>query len=301
MEKEFIEFMKNEGLSENTYNSYASDVKIIKQYYEDSYGEELKELIHADVSMYSSFLKKNSLAPTTINRKILALKEYNLFLVNQGIQEGIVIKDKDYIKVQKSMINKKIPTEQEINKLKHFACRDGKNAKRDFCFISIFICGGLRESEIVSIRLVDVKLDEKFLNVIGKGNKFRQVVINSYMYDALADYLEERKYIKTDNPYLFVGQKNVNTKEPLNRNFCNRLLNKFTHLCNRNTNRLLENYQNLNICQMKVIENGIIVPTNTTLQRKGTNLMKNLVVLLMYLNISKKGKIIYGRKIFKIS
>lgn len=231
MEKEFIEFMKNEGLSENTYNSYASDVKIFKQYYEDSYGEELKELIHADVSMYSSFLKKNSLAPTTINRKISALKEYNLFLVNQGLQEGIVIKDKDYIKVQKSMINKKIPTEQEINKLKHFACRDGKNAKRDFCFISIFIYGGLRESEIVSIRLVDVKLDEKFLNVIGKGNKFRQVVINSYMYDALAEYLEERKSIKTDNPYLFVGQKNVNTKEPLNRNFCNRLLNKYKDLC----------------------------------------------------------------------
>lgn len=231
MEKEFIKFMKNEGLSENTYNSYASDVKIFKQYYEDSYGEELKELIHADVLMYSSFLKKNSLAPTTINRKISALKEYNLFLVNQGLQEGIVIKDKDYIKVQKSMINKKIPTEQEINKLKHFACRDGKNAKRDFCFISIFIYGGLRESEIVSIRLVDVKLDEKFLNVIGKGNKFRQVVINSYMYDALADYLEERKFIKTDNPYLFVGQKNVNTKEPLNRNFCNRLLNKYKDLC----------------------------------------------------------------------
>lgn len=205
MEEKFIDFMKNEGLSENTYNSYASDVKIFKQYYEDSYGEELKELIHADVLMYSSFLKKNSLAPTTINRKISALKEYNLFLVNQGIQEGIVIKDKDYIKVQKSMINKKIPTEQEINKLKHFACRDGKNAKRDFCFISIFIYGGLRESEIVSIRLVDVKLDEKFLNVIGKGNKFRQVVINSYMYDALAEYLEERKSIKTDNPYLFVG------------------------------------------------------------------------------------------------
>lgn len=231
MEKEFIEFMKNEGLSENTCNSYATDVKIFKKYYEDSYGEELKELVHADISMYSSFLKKNSLAPTTINRKIAALKEYNLFLIQQGIQDNLVIKDKDYIKVQKTMINKKIPTEQEINKLKHFACRDNKNAKRDFCFISIFIYGGLRESEIVSIRLVDIRLDEKFINVIGKGNKFRQVVINSYMYDAIAEYLEERNSIKTENPYLFIGQKNVNTKEPLNRNFCNRLLDKYKDLC----------------------------------------------------------------------
>ena len=231
MEKEFIEFMKNEGLSENTYNSYASDVKIFKQYYRDSYGEELNELIHADISMYSSYLKKHSIAPTTINRKIAALKTYNLFLIQKGIQDNIAIRDKDYIKVQKSMVKKKIPTEQEINKLKHYACKDEKNAKRDFCFISIFIYGGLRESEIVSIRLVDVKLDEKFLNIIGKGNKFRQVVINNYMYDAIAEYLEERKSINTDNPYLFIGQKNINTKEPLNRNFCNRLLDKYKDLC----------------------------------------------------------------------
>ena len=35
MQKKFIEYMKNNGLSENTYNSYASDVKIFKKYYED--------------------------------------------------------------------------------------------------------------------------------------------------------------------------------------------------------------------------------------------------------------------------
>ena len=139
--------------------------------------------------------------------------------------------DKDYIKVQKTMIDKKIPSVQEINKLKHFASRDEKNAKRDFCFISIFVYGGVRESEIVTIRLIDIKLDEKFINIIGKGNKFRQIVINNYMYDAITEYFEERNKIDTENPYLFVGQKNKNTKEPLNRNFCNRLLDKYKDLC----------------------------------------------------------------------
>ena len=74
-------------------------------------------------------------------------------------------------------------------------------------------------------------MENKFINIIGKGNKFRQVVINSSMYDALTDYLEERNAIKTDNPYLFIGQKNKNTKEPLRRNFCNRLLDKYKDLC----------------------------------------------------------------------
>lgn len=231
MNKKFIDFMKNEGLSENTYNSYASDIKIFKKYYKDSYGEELTELIHADISMYITYLKNNNSASSTINRKVAAIKEYNLFLIDIGLQNSIVVKDKDYIKMQKSMIPKQIPTQQEINKLKHFACRDEKNAKRDYCFISIFVYGGVRESEMVTIRLVDIKLEEKFINIIGKGNKFRQIVINNYMYDAIVEYLEERNDINTDNPYLFVGQKNKNTKKPLNRNFCNRLLDKYKELC----------------------------------------------------------------------
>ncbi len=182
--------------------------------------------------MYINFLLKHSSSPKTINRKIAAIKQYNLFLIDEGIQDNLAILEKDYIKIQNTMINKTIPTLQEINKLKHFACRDEKNAKRDYCFISIFIYGGLRESEIVTIRLVDIKLEEKFINIIGKGNKFRQVVINNSMYDALSEYLEERKTMNVDSPYLFVGQKTTgNGGKPLNRNFCNRLLNKYKHLC----------------------------------------------------------------------
>lgn len=231
MEEKFIEFMKDRGKQENTYSSYCSDIKIFKKYYQDSYGEELKNLIHADILMYVSFLRQNNMAPTTINRKIAALKEYNLFLIAEGVQDRIAILDKDYIKIQRTMVQKTIPSIQEINKLKHFTSRDDKNSKRDYCFISIFVYGGLRESEVVSIRIADIKLEDKFINIIGKGNKFRQVIINNYMYDAIVEYLEERSAIKTDNPYLFLGQKNKNTKKPLNRNFCNRLLDKYKDLC----------------------------------------------------------------------
>ena len=196
MEEKFIEYMKEERLSENTYNSYASDIRIFKSYYIDSYGEELKELIHSDVKMYLNYLYKNNIAPTTINRKVAALKEYNLFLISAGIQKDVVISDKDYIKVQKSMIPKALPDKQSINKLYHSASIDTKHAKRDYCVIVLSANGGLRASEIVSIRLVDIKLEERLIYIIGKGNKFRQVVISNIMYDALVEYLKEREATK---------------------------------------------------------------------------------------------------------
>lgn len=233
MEK-FILYMKEQNISDNTCNSYANDIKLYKKYYKDSFGEDLTNLIHEDISMYRSYLLKHNISAISINRKISALKMYNEFLVHEGLQEKVIIIDKDYIKVQKSMIQKQLPSERDINMLKHFSCRDEKNSKRDFCIIILLLYAGLRESELVNLRIVDIKLEERFLNIIGKGNKFRQVMINNLMYNALKDYLDERQNMNIKNPYLIIGQKNKQTSKPLNRNFCNRLLNKYKEICKIN-------------------------------------------------------------------
>ena len=107
------------------------------------------------------------------------------------------------------IMNKPIPSIQEVNKLKHFASLDEKNAKRDYACVVLFLYGGLRESELVNLRIIDIHLDERLINVIGKGNKFRQVIINNDMFDAIRDYLEERNAMDIGSIYLFVGQKTM--------------------------------------------------------------------------------------------
>ena len=67
-------------------------------------------------------------------------------------------------------------TSQDVNKLKHYAAKDEKNSKRDYCFIILLTNGGLRESELVNIKLTDIKLNERIINILGKGNKFRQIL-----------------------------------------------------------------------------------------------------------------------------
>ena len=232
MEDKFYNFMINSGLSKNTSASYVCDIKKYKEYYYASYGEDLKELIHADIITYRTYLEKHNISYTSINRKLSALKQYNLFLISENVQLNIAVLKKDYYKIQPSIIAKKIPSPQEINKLKHFAIKDEKRPKRDYCMLTILIYGGLRESELVTLRLIDISLENRTINIVGKGNKFRQIVINSVMYDAISEYLEERNSLVTNNPYLFVGQKNINTTKPFNRNMCNRLLSKYNALCN---------------------------------------------------------------------
>ena len=230
MEERFLKFMQDKNLSENTYNSYANDIRLYKKYFFDSYGKELDILVHADISSYCNYLFKNNISALTINRKIAALKQYNLFLIEEHIQDKVVIVDRDYIKIHNSSV-KSVVSQKEIEKLKHFTSRDEKNPIREYCFITILAYAGLRASEIVRLRIIDINLENRFLYILGKGNKLRQVIINNLIYDALKEYLEERNIIETENPYLFIGQKNKNTTKPLSRNYCNRLLNKYKTLC----------------------------------------------------------------------
>ena len=228
----FKKFMENElRLSENSINSYYSDVKLYEKYYKESYAEELKELVYADVKMYKQYLLNKSTSPKTINRKLTSLRTYNEFLIQEKLQTEMVIKDRDFIKIQKNKLNNNMISVQDVNKIKHYAAKDLKASKRDFCFVSILCYGGLRASEITNIKIGDIRLNERELYIVGKGEKFRTVVINNIMYFAIKDYLEERQQINTKNPYLFISQKSINTKKPVNRNFCNRILNKYKDLC----------------------------------------------------------------------
>ena len=214
----FKDFMDIElRLSENSINSYYSDVKLYEKYYKESYAEELKELVYADVKMYKQYLLNKSTSPKTINRKLTSLRTYNEFLIQEKLQTEMVIKDRDFIKIQKNKLNNNIISVQDVNKIKHYAAKDLKASKRDFCFVSILCYGGLRASEITNIKIGDIRLNERELYIVGKGEKFRTVVINNIMYFAIKDYLEERQQI--------------NTKKPVNRNFCNRILNKYKDLC----------------------------------------------------------------------
>ena len=225
MLEDFKKYMIKNKLSENTYKSYLLDVKLYINYYKDSYGEDFEKLNSIDIQTYKSYLKNiENQKPVTINRKLNALKKFNEYLVDKGIQNDIVIDKRDYIKIAPNFVKKDAPDEKEINKLIHKAV----DSKSDTCIIILASNGGLRAEEIVNIKLIHVHLEQRFIAIIGKGEKYREVTINDKMYKALQEYLEERLQTNLDNPYLFVGKKSSFYKDkPMSRSIVNRILNKY--------------------------------------------------------------------------
>lgn len=189
MEEKFIEYMRENRLSENTISSYAADVRLFIKYFKDQFDEEIIKIEHIIVTEYIKALKNQKRTAETINRKISAIKMYNDFLIEMGIQDDNAIKPKDYIKLQPKLMAPYSPTEKEVLKLKLIA----KDNKRDLAIITIFAHGGIRVSELIRLELTDLKFESKSIVINGKGNKVRMIVMADVVYDALQDYLEERK------------------------------------------------------------------------------------------------------------
>lgn len=225
MNEEFKNYLIKQKLATNSVKSYLSDLIQYQKFYEDSYGEKLSKLIDGDVQTYISYLKNRlERKASTINRMLTSLKLYNEFLIEKQIQLNKVISKRDYIKIQPNYGRTDIPEEKQVLQILHAASEN----PRDYCLLVLAAYGGFRESELVGFKISHIHLKERFIEVFGKGNKYRTVVINDIMYKALEKYLEERLAFNTTNPYLFVGKKsNFYGDKPLNRNFVNRILEKY--------------------------------------------------------------------------
>ncbi len=81
---------------------------------------------------------------------------------------------------------------------------------RDRALIEVLYATGLRVSELVSLRLTDVRIDQGYVQCLGKGSKERIVPLGDVAAAWVARYLADARptfVTKKDPPWLFVSQR----------------------------------------------------------------------------------------------
>jgi integrase/recombinase XerD len=82
-------------------------------------------------------------------------------------------------------------------------------AVRDRAMLEMFYAGALRVSEIIGVKIEDLKLDLGYVLVRGKGDKERIVPLGKSALDALGTYLGEPRRLLLkgkSSPLVFVGR-----------------------------------------------------------------------------------------------
>lgn len=221
MVEEFKDYLKQEGKSKNTVNSYILHIKGYYNWYSESFGSECSSLYRQNILDYISYLrniKKDS--GKTINCKISALIKFNEYLIASGVQEDQVVSKKDNIKVQKSYANPSDVTKQEVDTFRQQLLRDGH--QDIYCIATLLAYAGLRISEALSIQLTDFNLTVGELKVRGKGDKDRIVYLNDKIINSISEFLRVRQ---NDSPYLFANKNNG----VIHRSTINKVFNKYSN------------------------------------------------------------------------
>ena len=125
---------------------------------------------------------KDGLSPKSLQRLLSSCRS----LFRQLNREGLLAHD-PLLGVRGPKVRRKLPQVLDVDETGALieADRDGKLAMRDRAMLELFYSSGLRLSELIGLRWVDLDLDGGEVRVLGKGNKTRIVPVGRHAIAAL--------------------------------------------------------------------------------------------------------------------
>ena len=191
----FLDYLKVEkGLAPLTVSSYQSD---LLQFEEFLHGRRraLAQARREDVRGFLSQLFGNGVKDRSVARKLSTLRHFYKYLLLDRM-----IKHDPTLEIDSPRQWKVLPkslASTEIDKMLESAgqARSSKLApaiaQRDQAMLEVLYAGGLRVSEVVNLRLEDLKLELGHVLVRGKGDKERIVPLGRAAQDGVRAYLAE--------------------------------------------------------------------------------------------------------------
>ena len=195
--KNYLELERN--YSNNTSLSYVKDVTL----FSDFIKKDLFLVDKKDIEKYIRSLNKSS---KTISHVISSLKSFYNYYMRMGN-----IKSNPTDEIDRPKIEKKIPeflTLEEVSSLLNFEVNNEFEA-RNKAILELLYSSGLRISELTSLELSNIDLDECLVRVMGKGSKEIIVPLGDYAIDALKEYIYFYRPMlnKNNSSYVFLNNR----------------------------------------------------------------------------------------------
>ncbi len=212
MEKQIWEFLdelqKSKGYSRNTIEAYRND---LNQFMNFALNERpnLNGWVRVDKPLVLAFiihLKERGYTPSSVARKVAVLKSFYHSLVEHRLVETDPTATVGSPKVEKRLPH--VLTPDEIARLLAAPLNHSTpKGFRDRAILEALFASGMRVSELTSLNVDDISLDDKTIDCIGRGDKRRIIPIDDRTIEALTIYLERGRpaMVSADETALFVN------------------------------------------------------------------------------------------------
>jgi len=185
------------GLSQNTINSYKHD---LKKFVDSNKTLDIKG---TDFDSFLYNINTLKLSPKSKQRLISSLKQFHIYL------SQLSVIDHEFPKGVRIKLGSSLPRVLSINEIDSFInFYDHSNFlnSRNKTILDFLYSAGTRVSELCNVELSDIDLDDNFVQLKGKGSKYRIVPIGSLLRQNLTEYLTYRNNLKSINSFLFLSK-----------------------------------------------------------------------------------------------
>ena len=204
MIEKYIDYLKYEKkLSENTINSYKNDLDCFKDFFK----KDLTKINLDDMHKYLNHLNKENKKATTVAHNITVINSFYSFLISENI-----IATNPCTNIISPKLAKKLPnylTEEEVDKLLNIPLKTAYDY-RNKAMLELLYATGIRVSELINLKFVNLELQDDFIRVMGKGSKERIIPMSNISKKYLIEYIEiyRKTLLKSkDSEYLFINNQ----------------------------------------------------------------------------------------------
>jgi integrase/recombinase XerD len=209
----FLDYLKVEkGLAPLSIAAYSRDLRQFAEFMERR-KRPLTAARPRDVREFLEELQAHAMDARSVGRKLSALRHFYRYLLLDRLAES-----DPTLNIESPRQWKVLPkalAREELERLlaSPQPARPSQEAEaialRDRAMLEVFYAGALRVSELVGVKLDDLKLDLGCVLVRGKGDKERIVPLGQSAQRVLRDYLQSARGVlagKSSSPLLFLGR-----------------------------------------------------------------------------------------------
>lgn len=206
--RRYIRYLKLErNYSPNTIDAYRHDLHLLLNHLSGQ-GLTPTDVKLDDLQRFAAWIHERGIGPKSQARILSGVRTFYHYLVVDGYLEV----DPTEL-LESPHLPKHLPeylTTEEVDRLEAAIDLTSAEGHRNRAIIEVFFSCGLRVSELVELKLSNLFLNERFMRVVGKGDKERLVPISQRAVGELELWFDDRRQMRIkpgEDDYVFLNRR----------------------------------------------------------------------------------------------
>jgi len=178
------------GLSDNTLSAYRTDLQGLAKALKN-HKQTLLAASRQDLLNYLALRAQKGAHARTTARLLSSIRRFYQYQIREGI-----LKDDPSAQIDAPKVTPALPkllTEDEVDDLLNAPDSDTALGLRDRTMLELLYASGLRVSELISLEMSQINVQQGVVRVMGKGNKERLVPLGEEALDWLSQFLHQAR------------------------------------------------------------------------------------------------------------